>query len=228
MYDLDRDVRPSTPTRADDATPSRSQDAPRTPITIARSPALDVGSLLHLQRTAGNASVVQMLAADEEEAAAPATSPVHDVIGKGGGQALDEQTRSTMESSFGDRFDDVRIHTGPSASRSAEAVGANAYTVGSEIVVRDGHGPGTADFQRTVAHELEHVRQQKSGPVDGTEVGGGIRLSDPSDRFERAASAKADQVMAGVQASAAADLEAPAPVLQRETPEEDEEELPPA
>jgi hypothetical protein len=154
-------------------------------------------SLLHLQRTAGNASVVQMLAEEgsiatgEEE-----RSPVHDVIGKGGGSPLDESTRTTMESKFGQDFSDVRIHTDAKASESAEAVGANAYTVGNEMVFRGGHFDASSPTgQRTLAHELSHVVQQRSGPVDGTEAPGGIRLSDPSDRFERAADATADQVM---------------------------------
>lgn len=156
-------------------------------------------SLLHLQRMAGNASVVQMLA--EEGAIAGGEeerSPVHDVIGKGGGTPLDESTRSSMESRFGQDFGDVRVHTDAKASQSAEAVGANAYTVGNEMVFRSGHFDASSPTgQRTLAHELSHVVQQRSGPVDGTEAAGGIRLSDPSDRFERAADATADQVMSG-------------------------------
>ena len=56
----------------------------------------------------------------------------------------------------------------------------------------------------TLAHELTHVVQQRSGPVDGTSAPGGIKVSDPSDRFEREASANAERVMA-----------APAPEPQR-------------
>ena len=45
----------------------------------------DAASLLHLQRTAGNASVVQMLADDAaQEPDQDQPSPVHDVVGKGG------------------------------------------------------------------------------------------------------------------------------------------------
>lgn len=151
-------------------------------------------SLLHLQRTAGNASVVQMLA--EEGAQEQEASPVHDVIGKGGGAALDESTRSSMESRFGQDFGDVRVHTDAQASASAEAVGANAYTVGSDVVFRSGHFDAASPTgQRTIAHELSHVVQQRSGPVDGTDAPGGIRLSDPGDRFERAADATANDVM---------------------------------
>lgn len=163
-------------------------------------------SLLHLQRTAGNASVVQMLAEEGEPVAADAgPSPVHDVVGHGGGTPLDEGTRASMESRFGEDFGDVRVHTDAKASASAESVGANAYTVGNDIVFRSGHFDASSPTgQRTIAHELSHVVQQRSGPVDGSEAPGGIRLSDPSDRFERAADSTADQVMNARVAPAAA------------------------
>lgn len=152
----------------------------------------DAAMLMHLQRTAGNAGVLQMLADDAE-----AESPVHDVVGKGGGTALDESTRTSMEASFGQGFGDVRVHTDQQASQSAESVGANAYTVGSDIVFKSGQfDTASTTGQRTLAHELAHVVQQRSGPVDGTDAPGGIRLSDPADRFEQAADQTASEVVA--------------------------------
>jgi len=223
-----RPSRPDQEVPAPDARPGRA-------VVPGRSPALDAASLMHLQRTAGNAGVLQMLAADEE-----AASPVHDVVGSGGGSALDAGTRATMESAFGTSFEGVRIHTDERASRSAESVGANAYTVGSDVVFRSGQfDPGSATGQRTIAHELAHVVQQQQGAVDGTDAAGGIRVSDPSDRFERAAEQTADQVMGSVQASRAAPASSAAgsevaqldedesvlPAIQRQAgPEEEEEE----
>jgi len=178
--------------------PSEANDVAGYAATRAPHTVHGEASLLHLQRMAGNASVVQMLAEEGAIAAEEERSPVHDVIGKGGGSPLDESTRSSMESRFGQDFSDVRVHTDAQASASAESVGANAYTVGNEMVFRSGHfDTSSPTGQRTLAHELSHVVQQRSGPVDGTEAGGGIRLSDPSDRFERAADANADQVMSG-------------------------------
>jgi hypothetical protein len=169
-------------------------EAASRPVVASMSPALDTASILHLQRTAGNQGVVQLLAGEEER------SPVHDVVGSGGGSPLDAGTRASMESAFGASFDDVRVHTGGQASRSAESVGANAYTVGSDVVFKDGqYDPGSADGRKTLAHELAHVVQQSSGPVDGTDAPGGIKVSDPSDRYERAADQTAGQVMASVQ-----------------------------
>lgn len=180
-------------------------------------------SLLHLQRMAGNASVVQMLAEERAIPAEDERSPVHDVIGRGGGTALDEGTRSSMESRFGQDFSDVRIHTDAQASASAEAVGANAYTVGNEIAFRSGHFDASSPTgQRTLAHELSHVVQQRSGPVDGTEAAGGIRLSDPSDRFERAADATADQVMSSSTSPAPAGSASGGTSVQLEAAEEEQ------
>jgi hypothetical protein len=223
-----RRPRPAPETAAPDAAPAR-------PFGPGRSPGLDAASLMHLQRTAGNAGVVQLLAAEDE------ASPVHGVVGSGGGTPLDEGTRSSMESAFGASFDDVRVHTDEQASKSAESVGANAYTVGSDVVFRSGqYSPSSAVGQRTLAHELAHVVQQSQGPVDGTDAAGGIRVSDPSDRFERAAEQTADDVMASVQTSRiTASAGSASPVAQLEedeagqafvqrqaTPEEEEEEMP--
>ena len=58
-----------------------------------------------------------------------------------------------------------------------------------------------------VGHELTHVVQQRSGPVDGTDAGGGVRVSDPSDRFEREAVANADRLMSAPPATPARDVQ---------------------
>jgi hypothetical protein len=234
-FELEATKRVTPPPARDGATPSSETASPFAP---ARSPALDAATVMHLQRTAGNAGVVQLLAGDEEQP--QAASPVHDVVGTGGGSPLDDGTRSTMESAFGASFDDVRVHTDSQASQSAESVGANAYTVGSDVVFKSGQfDPGSDKGQRTIAHELAHVVQQSSGPVDGTDAPGGIRVSSPSDRFEQAADHTADQVMASVSAqrstpSAAADggavaqleesEDAAIPAVQREELPEEEEE----
>lgn len=234
-YELDLANRPSHPA-PDKVEADRSAGA--TPAAPIRGPHHDAASLMHLQRTAGNAGVVQLLAEDE----ATAQSPVHDVVGKGGGTPLDEGTRASMEDRFGQGFGDVRVHTDSRASRSAESVGANAYTVGSDIVFRSGQfDTSSTTGQRTLAHELTHVVQQRSGPVDGSDAPGGIKLSDPSDRFEQAADQTASQVMSmpaspssstsSSDTSAQRELEEDASVqmlVQRQgmEGEEDEEELP--
>lgn len=189
MRDYERE--PIAHPHADRKAPDRSDAHP---LPTTRGPALDAASIMHLQRTAGNQGVVQMLGEDEER------SPVVDVVGSGGGAPLDASTRTSMESAFGTSFEDVRVHTGGQASKSAESVGANAYTVGADVVFKDGqYNPGSAEGQKTLAHELTHVVQQSRGPVEGTDAPGGIKVSDPSDRFERAADQTASQVVGAVQ-----------------------------
>ena len=151
-----------------------------------RTDALGPASILRLQRMAGNAGVAQLLDDDPEP-----DSPIKGVVGRGGGTPLEPELRGQMESSFGADFSDVRVHTGGGAAASARAVDAHAYTVGNEIVLGDGHGQGSPEGARTLAHELTHVVQQRSGAVEGTPAPGGISVSSPSDRFERAAEATA-------------------------------------
>lgn len=146
--------------------------------------------LLSLQRTVGNAAVAQLINASRDDAPSPLS-----VVGGESGRPLDPDTRSKMESHFGQDFSAVRIHTGPNAAESARAVGAKAYTVGEDIVLGPGHpGMDSRSGQQTMAHELTHVVQQRSGPVDGTPGPYGIRVSDPSDRFEREAERVAEAI----------------------------------
>jgi Domain of unknown function (DUF4157) len=179
-----------------------------------RGEVLDGPGVLGLQRAVGN-RVTGALLEDER-------SSVHDVIGAGGGSPLAPDVRADMESRLGHDFGNVRVHTDARAHESAQAVGAHAYTVGSDVVFqRDRFDPSSTAGRTTLAHELTHVVQQRQGAVDGAPAPGGIRVSDPSDRFEREAAATADRVMA-----------APAPVIassavsavQRQ--EEPEEEVP--
>jgi hypothetical protein len=81
----------------------------------------------------------------------------------------------------------VRVHTDHAASESAR--GINAYTVASEIVCQSvKYEPGTLLGQRMLTHELIHVLQQHSGPVDGRRhAAAGIGYQRRSDRFEQAA-----------------------------------------
>jgi hypothetical protein len=181
-----------------------------------RADVLGAAGMLHVQRTAGNGAAAGL---------AGERSPVLDVV-SGGGSALEEPVRRDMESRMGHDFSDVRVHTDAAADHSARSVSAHAYTVGSSIVFQRGaDDPGSTAGRTLLAHELTHVVQQRSGPVDGTATGNGVRVSDPSDRFEQAAAANAERVMSQpvpVQASLAP-ASAPSPSVQREAAPEEEE-----
>jgi hypothetical protein len=177
-----------------------------------RSDVLDADSILGLQRLAGNGAVTSLM---EEE-----RSPVHDVVNSGG-RPLEPEVRKDMESRLGHDFSDVRVHDDSAAAASASAVNAHAYTVGSNVVFqRDKYDPSSTQGRTTLAHELTHVVQQRSGPVDGSPAPGGIKLSNPSDRFEREAASNAERVMATPPVQTAAVSET-GPSVQRDA-EEDE------
>lgn len=116
--------------------------------------------------------------------------PLMDVAGSGGGGPLPEPVRSITETRLGADFRNVRVHHDGRASESAKAVQAHPYT-GNDAVVQSRRTPAP----------------------------GGISISDPSeDRFEQAAEAAADAMMA------AGGLTADAPAcgpLQREAGRED-------
>jgi hypothetical protein len=166
-----------------DLYPARRRPEPhRAPRPSSRSP--QPRGLLTLQRSAGNAAVARLLAGEER-------SPALDVIGRGG-QPLASGVRTDMERRLGHEFSDVRIHTDRKAHVAARSIAADAFTSGRDIAFAAGrYAPSTPAGRQMLAHELTHVVQQRAGAVSATPVGGGIALSDPSDRFERAAEASA-------------------------------------
>jgi hypothetical protein len=187
----------------------------------SRAATTPAAALLALQRSAGNAAVVQMVRRAGEVAAQDAhrhgsgcghaedsqpvqRSAVHAVL-RSGGRPLDERSRTDMEARFGADFSDVRVHTDAAARASAAQLGAAAYTSGSHIVA----GPAGID-RHTLAHELTHVLQQRSGPVAGTDRGDGLRVSDPSDRFEQEAETTARRVLSGPAKTSAPEAASPA------------------
>ncbi|HVV53222.1 MAG TPA: DUF4157 domain-containing protein, partial [Polyangia bacterium] len=97
--------------------------------------------------------------------ATPSSVPpiVQEVLG-GPGRPLDRGARAALEPRFGASFADVRVHDDARAERSAEAVGARAYTVGRHIVFGAGqYRPAEGAGRKLLAHELTHVLQQARG-----------------------------------------------------------------
>ena len=114
------------------------------------------------------------------------------------GRPLDADTRRFMEPRFGHDFSSVRLHTDDAAARSAQALRANAYTVGRDILFDAGRfALGTEGGRRLMAHELAHVVQQSEGPVSGAKIGPGLTISDPQDAYERRAAQIGESVAAG-------------------------------
>ncbi|MFD9118734.1 DUF4157 domain-containing protein [Streptomyces bottropensis] len=151
-----------------------------------------IGRLLELQRHTDNGCCGGPEPEDRHSGNAPIQrSTVHDVL-RSPGKPLPEALRSEMEARMGASFRDVVIHDNAAAARSAVEVNADAYTANKNHIIVGPRGLN----KRTLAHELTHVEQQRAGAVAGTDNGNGLRVSDPSDRFERAAEANAARVMA--------------------------------
>lgn len=82
---------------------------------------------------------------------------------RGRGQALSNETRSSMESAFGVDFGSVRVHTDGDATQMNHELSAHAFTHGSDIYFNAGkYEPGSQEGKGLLAHELTHVVQQGS------------------------------------------------------------------
>ena len=72
--------------------------------------------------------------------------------------SLPGSTQDIMQRKFGDDFPKVRIHNDFDAHKSAEALGARAFTVGNDIFfARGSYNPVNAEANPVLAHELAHV-----------------------------------------------------------------------
>ena len=81
-----------------------------------------------------------------------------------GGQALQDSTRQQFEGFFGTDLGDVRVHADAKAAELSRTLGADAFTVGSNVFFGAGKfSPGNDSGNNLLAHELTHVVQQSSG-----------------------------------------------------------------
>ncbi|MFD3308220.1 DUF4157 domain-containing protein [Streptomyces sp. NPDC058694] len=176
-------------------------------------PSASANRLLTLQRLAGNAAVSRAVeeerhehgpgCAHERPAAGQQSvqrdasetvqreASVSDALNSPG-SSLDSRIREKAEQAYGMDFGHVRVHTDAVAQRSAAALGALAYTTGSDIVV----GPQGATDEM-MFHEIDHVHQQSMGPVAGTDNGSGAKVSHPDDPFERRSAANGRKLASG-------------------------------
>jgi hypothetical protein len=123
----------------------------------------------------------------------PAPAIVNEVL-QTRGEPLDERSRRFFEPRFGHDFGQVRIHADRRAADSADAIHANAYTVGQDVVFGPGrYAPDSAGGRALLAHELAHVAQQSTLPQSGR-----LRLSNPGAFAERSADRTAQRIQAGL------------------------------
>ncbi len=82
----------------------------------------------------------------------------------GTGRKLDPDLASNMEQTFSVRFEDVRIHADEDAGLLSHALGAKAFTIGTDIFF---HNSADLADKSLLAHELTHVVQQSSSSTIG-------------------------------------------------------------
>lgn len=112
------------------------------------------------------------------------------------GSPLDATARDEMGSFFGHDFGRVRVHTDAMAVKSAEAVRARAYTVGSDVVFGAGqYSPRSGQGRSLLAHELAHVVQQSAG---GGVSRFSLEIGPAHDSLEREADRSAAEATTGV------------------------------
>jgi hypothetical protein len=122
------------------------------------------------------------------------------------GEVLPEAIRTQMGEALGMDFQNVRLHRDTRTATVAVNLGARAFTKGEDIYFNRGeYNPDTGAGRHLIAHELTHVKQQRTIP------GLQYKLAEPAerDRYEREADAAADRATgaiptAGIKASAAA------------------------
>jgi hypothetical protein len=109
------------------------------------------------------------------------------------GRPIEPATRRLMDLRFGEDFSGVRVHADDRADAAASALGARAFTAGSDIVFAHGaYAPATAPGRELLAHELTHVVQQRGAPASLP-----ARVAPADDAHERDARSTARAVLAG-------------------------------
>lgn len=113
----------------------------------------------------------------------------------GPSRPADAGALSAVGAATGTSISGAREHTGPKAQAACEALGAEAYTVGSDVAYASS-SPST----HTKLHEYAHVAQQTGVPNPSAQAKGSAALT-PSGNLEAEADAVASAVMSGGQAA---------------------------
>ena len=140
-----------------------------------------------------------------------AAAPEHDParitswITRSQGVPLPPAVAARFAAVLGHDVSHVTIHDDAAAAKAAEAVGAHAFTVGTDIFFGEGElALGTPEGDRLLAHELTHVVQHDEGRVPAAAEG--LEVAHPSHALER----EAEQAAAEAGPSLDAATDAPA------------------
>jgi len=140
---------------------------------------------------------------------------------RGGGDPLPEGVAGSMGNALQTDLSGVRVHTDGEAQDLAKGLQAKAFTYGNDVYFGSGtYQPNSQDGQRTLAHELAHVAQQRSGADRGGPVVG--RADDPA---EAAADRTADSALTALRRQASR-TDAVSPTKVRPLPGETVQRIP--
>lgn len=187
-------------------------------------------SVLSMQRTHGNQAVQRMITAVQRSVMQDGGA-INDEISqrinskRGSGGSLDSTVQASASTQMGYDFSGVKVHTDSESDQLNKALGAKAFTTGSDIYFSaNSYSPGTSEGQELIHHELTHVVQQ-----GGQAPSGGLTLGPADDAYEREADqmAKSAQGVASQPASTQAKRveEIQTMRIQREALPEEEEML---
>lgn len=99
-----------------------------------------------------------------EDKTVSSADPIDPGTSSSSGAPMDDETKSQMESGFGQDFSHVNIHTDSSAVQMSKDLNAQAFTYGSDIYFNDGkYNPSSNEGKHLLAHELTHTVQQTGG-----------------------------------------------------------------
>lgn len=149
-----------------------------------RAEASPVDETMRLQQIAGNAALSRMhqTAALQPGQGRIVTSPLMRAYlmgysvraaqmamqGLSRGTPLPADTLATASQRLGTDLSDVRVHRDTTADARAADIGADAFTVGQDVVIRrDQYRPGSPEGRTLLLHELAHVAQYRLGQVPG-------------------------------------------------------------
>jgi len=170
-------------------------------LSLPANATLRVQFLTQLQQTYGNRYVQRAVSASRSQNVEKDESKlVSEILSqKGAGRSLQPEVKQFMEPRFGYDFSNVRLHTDSFAAKTAQDLGAEAFTIGKDVFFGTGrYNPESIEGKKLIAHELTHVVQQ------GGELHNKSRksiISLPKDTVEREADHIADKVMSGDYAS---------------------------
>ena len=88
-------------------------------------------------------------------------------IDSNAGEPLPQSLRHELETTLGQTLSDVRVHTQHQQVATLLALGAQAFTHGSNIFFAAGsYQPHTDEGRSLIAHEATHAVQQRAGRLD--------------------------------------------------------------